>query len=661
LHRRAESTYNKKRYHYHYGLNMDAALRTWLLGFSILMALLAVGRSAAAGGDDARTVLHMLEYVGADYHNAVSGGRVKSQTEYQEQQEFSASVLAGVRGLPERPQKAALVKDAQRLVEGIQGRAPADRIAGLSSRIAAALIAAYGIPIAPRQAPDVPGAASLFDSHCSACHGATGEGNGPAAAQLSPRPTNFRDAAWQANRTVYGLYNSITLGVDGTAMRAFDGLSDAQRWALAFYVSSLADNAALRRQGEEALSRGGQASFSDLASLTAPTPAQVRAHHGAEAAAVFAYLRSRPDRVEQQSEPPLGFSARILGDSARAYAAGDRHNAEQLAVKAYLEGFELVESGLRAVDPELAQRIEGDMALYRGMIHQGRDVATVTAQARSLEEALQQAAEKMGMSSLSPAMSFFSSLIILLREGLEAILVLAAIAAFLVKAERRDALRYVHYGWVGALLLGGLTWFLASRMVTVSGASRELTEGVSALVASGMLVYVGYWLHTRSHARQWQAFIHGRVAGALGQGTLWGLAAIAFLAVYREVFETVLFYQSLWLQTDVAGQGALLAGLGVAAVFLVALAWLILKFSVRLPLRLFFTANAILLFVLAVVLAGKGVAALQEAGKLPIDPVHFPSIDFLGVYPNLQSLLAQFALLALALTWLGYRYLSARE
>jgi high-affinity iron transporter len=643
---------------------MEAAPPIWRLGLWLLVSLLVFARAAAgssSGEEDAQTALHMLQYIGADYSNAVGGGHIKSPEEYKEQQEFSGSVLARVRGLPYRPEQAGLVKEAQRLTEAVRERASAGEVASISSGLAARLIKVYRVPVAPRQAPDVASASSLFQRECSACHGRTGEGNGPVASELTPKPTNFQAPAWQANRSVYGLYNSISLGVQGTAMRSFKDLSDAQRWALAFYVSTLADSEGLRQEGADTWSKGGHRSFSELGSLTALTPAQVRARQGKQAAAVFAYLRAHPERVEQQREAPLAFSVRVLGESARAYAAGERRSAEQLAVKAYLEGFELVESGLRAVDADLVGRIEGDMSLYRGMIHQGRDVATVTAQARTLQESLQRAADEMGTSSLSPTMSFFSSLIILLREGLEAILVLAAIAAFLVKADRRDALLYVHYGWVGALLLGGVTWFLASHVVSVSGASRELTEGVSALVASGMLVYVGYWLHTRSHARQWQAFIHGRVAGALGRSTLWGLAAIAFLAVYREVFETVLFYQTLWLQTDAAGQGALVAGLAVAAVSLVALAWLILKFSVRLPLRLFFTGNAILLFVLAVVLAGKGVAALQEAGKLPIDPIHFPSIGFLGVYPNLQSLLAQLTLLGLALAWLSYRRVIGRE
>jgi len=113
------------------------------------------------------------------------------------------------------------------------------------------------------------------------------------------------------------------------------------------------------------------------------------------------------------------------------------------------------------------------------------------------------------------------------------------------------------------------------------------------------------------------------------------------------VFETVLFYQTLWLQAGAGGQHMVLIGFLSAAVALVVLAWLIFKFSVRLPLRLFFAVNSALLYLLAVVFAGKGVAALQEAGKLPASSVHFPTIDVLGVYPTLQTLGLQ-ALLVIA-------------
>jgi high-affinity iron transporter len=159
-----------------------------------------------------------------------------------------------------------------------------------------------------------------------------------------------------------------------------------------------------------------------------------------------------------------------------------------------------------------------------------------------------------------------------------------------------------------------------------------------------MLLYVGFWLHSKSAGQRWSAFIKSQVSGALGRGTLWGLAAISFLAVYREVFETVLFYQALIAQ---GGATAVLSGFVTGCAVLVALALLIVRFSAKLPLGVFFGASSILLALMAVVFAGQGVAALQAAGKLPSDPVAFPSFPVLGIYPNLQGLVLQLVLLVI--------------
>jgi high-affinity iron transporter len=254
-------------------------------------------------------------------------------------------------------------------------------------------------------------------------------------------------------------------------------------------------------------------------------------------------------------------------------------------------------------------------------------------QGRRLHELIAQRADAGQVSALTAE----------LRERLEALLVVAALAALLIKTQRRDGLAYLYGGLAGALLVGGLTWLAAATLIDIGGAQRELTE---ALVAAGVLFYVGFWLHSKTSALQWRRFIEGSVRKALGRGTLWGLAALAFIAVYREVFDTVLFYQALWMQTEPVGQGFIVSGLvGAAAV----LAWLILRDSTRLPLRQFFAFSGVFMFVLAIVFAGKGVAALQEAGRIARSPVDLPGIGVLGIYPNVQGLALQGAMLVLAL------------
>jgi high-affinity iron transporter len=242
--------------------------------------------------------------------------------------------------------------------------------------------------------------------------------------------------------------------------------------------------------------------------------------------------------------------------------------------------------------------------------------------------------------------------VILLREGLEAILVLAAIIAFVAKTGRRDAMPWVHAGWLAALALGVLTWVLATYVIDISGANRELTEGVTALLAAVMLLYVGWWLHGKSYAQAWSRFLKAQVGGALAKRTLWAMAAVSFLAVYREMFEIVLFYQALWAQAGEGAHGPVVGGMAAAAVALAVIAFLILRYSMRLPLGLFFSSTSALLVLLAIVFAGHGVAALQEAGVVSASPLGFEPVPLLGLYPSGESIGAQLAVIAVAA--LGY-------
>lgn len=183
-----------------------------------------------------------------------------------------------------------------------------------------------------------------------------------------------------------------------------------------------------------------------------------------------------------------------------------------------------------------------------------------------------------------------------------------------------------------------------------------------ALVGAAMLIYVGFWLHNYSHAKRWKGFIHDQVSTVLDKGTMWSLVLVSFIAVYREVFETVLFYETLWWQVDEGGRGYVLAGFAIAAALLVLVAWLLFRYSVRLPLALFFRVNAALLFVLAVVFAGKGVAVLQAAGKLAVNPLNVPQVEFLGVYPTIQGVGLQLVLVVLAVGWMLFsRYRDQRQ
>jgi high-affinity iron transporter len=169
-----------------------------------------------------------------------------------------------------------------------------------------------------------------------------------------------------------------------------------------------------------------------------------------------------------------------------------------------------------------------------------------------------------------------------------------------------------------------------------------------------LLFYVSFWLVSKLEATRWQAFLGRRARAALAGGSLTALAGVAFVAVYREALETVLFYQAVFAQAGPAGTRSVWLGLGAGAGCLFVIATAILRLGRRLPLRAFFATSSVLLYALAVVLAGHGVAALQEAGWLPATWVPAPRLEWLGLYPSAEGLALQALLVAVALAALPF-------
>ena len=630
-------------------------LAHWLLLCLMLAAAPAHAQQQSAQ-DRGRSILHLLDYVGVDYGGAVQAGKVVSADEYKEMMEFSSQVGEGMKALPDNPARAVLIADARKLAGQIAAKAEARDVADASAKLRWALIAAYQLQIAPRAAPPLAGAAVLYAQNCAACHGASGRGDGPAAKGLDPAPANFHNSVRMASRSAFGLYNTISLGVGGTSMTPFTQLSDEDRWALAFYVANLGENAARLKQGEAAWHSGElRAAFPDLGSvvtLSAQEIAQRNGDKSDKAVAVQAWLRAHPEALAELKPAPIAYSRQMLAESLSAYRQGDRERAQQAAVTSYLEGFELVERTLDNVDAPLRAETEREMLELRSAIARNVPADQLEARIAHVDKLLASVEEKLSAGELSPAAAFASALLILLREGLEAILVLAAIIAFITKSGQRATLRYVHAGWIAALALGALTWIAATYLIDISGANRELTEGVTALVASAMLLYVGYWLHGRSQAHAWNQFLREQVGTALERKTVWAMASISFIAVYREIFEVVLFYQALWVQAGDGGHHAVLGGIATAAAALAVTGWGIFKYSMRLPLGPFFSAMSALMALMAVAFAGQGTAALQEAGVVAATRVPFFSLPILGIHPTLQTLGAQ--VLVLLLVVLGY-------
>ncbi len=615
-----------------------------------LLPLLLLGLlSQTVQANDARAALHSLDYIAVDYPATVANGIVINQDEYNEQLDFSEHLLMAIPALPAKPGRDDILEQVQLLFQQIKDKRDGKLVAATARNAGRGLAHLYQIRQTPRAVPDLNLGAELFHSKCVKCHGVQGYGDGPKASQIDPPPINFHDFERAKERSVYGLYNAISLGVDGTMMVEFDEFSDGERWALAFYVSNFVFSSEQRIAGKQSWRLGKVDPLSDIVGLTQLTPADVKERAGEKGLMQLAYLRSNPQAVMAHIHP-LDTAVEKLGSSISSYRNGNVKRAYYEAIAAYLDGLELAEPYLVAANRELQRDLEQQMISYRNLIKNQAPLVQVESHYHALIEVLDQIREDEDQSQLSSEAGAISAGVILLREGLEAMLLLAAIIGVLIKTGNRDALPYVHLGWITALIAGVITWVISTYLFSIGGANREVSEGITALLASALLVYVGFWLHDKTIAEHWHEFVKFQIKTALRGRTLWALSFVSFLAVYREVFETVLFYQALWLQTVPEQHIYLWFGVIAAAALLLVFGWGIFRFSMRLPLRLLFTINAAVLFVLAVIFSGHGVAALQEAGILSADPLPLPRVEILGLYPTVETVLAQLFIGALIVT-----------
>jgi high-affinity iron transporter len=557
-----------------------------------------------AGRDAARRVVATVHLAAQEYALAWEGGVLARREEADEAKLFIGEAQRAARALP-RSLGPEAVRELDSLAQLLAASAPAESVArhaaSLERRLDTALRDAPGER--PEREPSLVAGEGIYAARCAQCHGTAGRGDGPLAAGLSPPPANLTVRSGAAPALPLDSYRRLTYGVPGTAMPAFDPvLSRQDRWDAVAYVLSLTDTLA-RRAGS-----------------------------GADAV-IFATVRATLGRA----------MGRALG--------GDRAAAAEQVLDAYLE-FEEVEGRVRLGDAGLASRAERRFAALREAAESGEP--RLEPRYRELVSTLDSSEAVLGRSHTGWGFLVESSLLIV-REGFEAILIVAAIMAVVMRGGSAAQRRSVR-GGVGLALIASLgTAALMEWLLAGGAAQRETLEGGVMLVAAGVLFYVSYWLVSKVEAAAWQRFVREKIERAAAGGRSLALASVAFLAVYREGFETVLFYKALYVSGGAAGAAPITLGLAIGCVVLVAVYIGIEKFGLRIPLRPFFAVTGATLFFMAFVFAGTGVKELQEGAILPSTLLSgAPRSEFFGIYPTVQSLAVQGLIivsLAVAVIW----------
>ncbi len=602
----------------------------------------------------ARRVAATAQLAAQEYRNGVADGRVVARAEVEEAALFLQEARRSAALLPEDAGRAATT-DIDGMLRLVRAIAPPDSLDGRVRSLAAGLTQRLGITLdeLPALTPSLARGAEVYQANCAGCHGTVGRGDGSLAAGLEPPPANLADGPALHDVSPLDYFRRISIGTVGTAMPAFEGRLPAEdRWAVALYASVLRLPAprgdvppSLRTfattgkmSDDEVLAALGVADRSEpeaIGRLAAVRTFQAD-HTGAATAHVFDQVRAELDsafRLARTGDP---------GASARAFDA-------------YMT-FEQVERGVRAKNPGLAAGLETSFASLRTRAAGGATQAELGALRGQLEAGLENA-ERTLSDRTSASNLFLQSFIIMLREGLEAILIVGALMTFLSKMGASHRKRDINIGVGAAIGASLLTAVALETIFVLSPAHREALEGGTMVVATVVLFYVSYWLLSKMEVVKWNHFVKSKVQDALDSGSALALASAAFLAVYREGFETVLFYKALFVAGTAGGAMPVVAGILAGSVVLVAVYVAISRFGVRLPLKPFFAVTSAFLYYMAFVFAGKGIAELQEGGLVGTTIVSWaPRLPALGIYPTVESLGAQLVLVLLAVVALVWNF-----
>jgi high-affinity iron transporter len=340
----------------------------------------------------------------------------------------------------------------------------------------------------------------------------------------------------------------------------------------------------------------------------------------------------------------------ILNESYDLYVSGEAKAAKDkvdVAYYSYYEKLGFEKTVMAHISGNRAATVEYQFSFAKKAINASNTNDEVKASLDELIRLLREDANQLDGKKESAVSVFLASLLIITREGFEAIIIVGAIIAYLVKSGNEKKTGAVYWGSVIALGASVVMAFILNSLSGASGANQEITEGFTMLLAVVVLFYVSNWMVSKSEAAAWTGYIEGKVQSSITRGSVFSLAFAAFLAVFREGAETILFYQALLAGTKTYFNMVWL-GLGIGCVALVVIYLLIRFMSIKLPLKPFFLGTSILLFIMSISFVGSGVKELQEGNLVGVTPVPgITSVDILGIYPTLETLIPQFVLLAL--------------
>jgi high-affinity iron transporter len=342
-----------------------------------------------------------------------------------------------------------------------------------------------------------------------------------------------------------------------------------------------------------------------------------------------------------------------LDESLNLFKQGETQEALTTARSAYLDSYEKVEIPLRPIDPDFTLDMEIKFAELRNLLQSNAGYEEVLKKTSEIKSGLDESERLVsGTGVIAPSIAFSSSFSIIFREGLESALIIGAIITYLEASRNQRFKKHVYYGIIVAVAATAVTWFIAQYIIEISGASRELIEAIAGISAVAILFWVSFWVLNKIETKRWIEFVKAKVWKATTTGSVVVFVMLSFFTVFREGFETVLFYQAL-LGFSRYMEWYVLAGLVSGLAVIIGVALVVRKLGKKLPLRVLFGLTMGIGAYMSIVFMGNAIREFQELGYIPTTHMigTIPRLDInlatmTGIHPTLESVIAQLILLS---------------
>jgi high-affinity iron transporter len=345
-----------------------------------------------------------------------------------------------------------------------------------------------------------------------------------------------------------------------------------------------------------------------------------------------------------------------LIDLLEQYKDGQFDEAFATSRSAYLDSYESIEIPLRPIDPDFTLDMEIKFAELRNLIQQHKPYSEVESKVTELRKGLDESERLVtGTGTIAPSLAFTTSFSIIFREGLESALIIGAILTYLEASRNAHYKKHVYFGIVLALIATVITWYVAQFIIEISGASRELIEAIAGISAVAVLFWVSFWILNKVETKKWIEFVKAKVWQATTTGSVMVFAMLSFFTVYREGFETVLFYQAM-LSFAKNMETFVFLGLVIGLAIIISVVFIIRKLGRRLPLRVLFGLTMGIGAYMSIAFIGNAIREFQEVGYITtthmfgiIPRLEINLATMTGIHPTLETTIAQLVLLSIYL------------